>query len=98
MSEGDSIQLFLFVRGNAARSSDAIRVVRKTCDALHSGKPALHVIDVFQEPELVEKYHVVATPTLVTLTEGAERRLVGDVSEAQVRACLAAIGAGVHGV
>ena len=76
----DSLNLFLFVRGCGARSLDAIRAVRKVCvasDALH----ALRIIDVFNEPGLVAKYRVVATPTLVTIDGDQERRLVGNLSE-----------------
>ena len=75
----------LFVRGKGARSLEAIRAVRKACNEVHGGPHALKVIDVFREPELAERYRVVATPTLVTRRAGSEARLVGNVSDDSLR-------------
>jgi len=75
----------LFVRGQGARSLEAIRAVRKASDHTPGGPHHLKVIDVFQEPALAEKYRVVATPTLVTRLAGAEARLVGNVSDESLR-------------
>jgi circadian clock protein KaiB len=79
----EALDLLLFVRGNGARAVDAIRSVRKVCNATGGGPHSLRVIDVFNQPELVAKYRVIATPTLVTLGVH-ERRLVGDMSEQNV--------------
>ena len=85
----DPFQLVLFVRGNTLRSASAIHRVKGACDAYPHGAQALRIVDVFQEPQLVEQYKVVATPTLVTLGRRGERRFVGDVSERQVQECFA---------
>src|SRR5690606_14427966 len=87
----DPRQLLLFVRGDGARSVEAIRAVRRVCSAA-GGRRSLEVIDVFNEPALVEKYRVVATPTLVTLGGVRERRLVGIISEQNVQDHFAADG------
>lgn len=84
----DPLDLLLFVRGCGARSLDAIRAVRRACDAPGSAPHSLRIIDVFNEPALVARYRVVATPTLVTVGGSHERRLVGDVSEQSLRAHL----------
>ena len=75
----------LFVRGQGARSLEAIRAVRKACDAAPGGPIPLMVIDVFRSPDLAEKHRVVATPTLLTKHLGGEKRLVGDVCEGSLR-------------
>lgn len=75
----------LFVRGQGARSLEAIRAVRKASNEAPGGPPAFKVIDVFQEPELAEKHRVIATPTLVTRLAGSEARLVGNVSDESLR-------------
>jgi circadian clock protein KaiB len=75
----------LFVRGQGARSLEAIRAVCKASHETPGGPHILKVIDVFQEPELAEKYRVVATPTLVTRRAGLEARLVGNVSDESLR-------------
>ena len=75
----------LFVRGQGARSLEAIRAVRKASNEAAGGPHALTVIDVFREPGLAEKHRVVATPTLLTRLAGTEARLVGDVSDESLR-------------
>ena len=89
MLEEDPFQLMLFVRGNTARSASTIHRVRGACDTFPNGARALRIVDVFQEPQLVQKYRVVATPTLVTVGRRGERRFVGDVSEQDVQECFA---------
>lgn len=97
----DPLELLLFVQGCGARSLDAIRAVRRVCDAVGGAPLSLRIIDVFNEPALVAKYRVVATPTLVTLGGSHERRLVGELSELSVRAHFE-VGKGsnssVHGI
>jgi circadian clock protein KaiB len=85
MFGAESLNLLLFVRGNGARAVDAIRAVRKACDATDGGPHSLRVIDVFNQPDLVEKYRVIATPTLLTLGRRHERRLVGHMTEQNLR-------------
>jgi len=89
MLQGDPFALMLFVRGNTARSASTIHRVKGACGAHPDGPEALRIVDVFQEPRLVQKYRVVATPTLVTVGRRGERRFVGDVSERHVQECFA---------
>lgn len=79
----DSCRLLLFVRGQARPSQAAIRAVRRACSGAKA--PKLTVLDVFNEPAMVEKYRVIATPTLVAIEGAVEWRLVGEVSEQSVR-------------
>lgn len=86
MFEADALDLLLFVRGNGARAVDAIVAVRKACEGRLGGPHSLRVIDVFNQPELASKYRVIATPTLISSRGRRERRLVGHMSEQNVRA------------
>ena len=83
-AEAQVLSFLLFVRGNGARSLDAIRTVRRAC-AASVAAPSLTVIDVFTEPKMATKYRVIATPTLLTVGGPSERRLVGSMSEENVR-------------
>lgn len=85
MYGAEALRLLLFVRGNGARSVDAIRAVRHACDTTSGGPPSLKIIDVFMQPELAEKYRVIATPTLLTLGGSSERRIVGNMTEQALR-------------
>jgi circadian clock protein KaiB len=87
-AEAHVLSFLLFVRGTGARSLDAIRTVRRACAAnvaANAAAPSLTVIDVFTEPKMAEKYRVIATPTLLTVGGSSERRLVGSMSEENVR-------------
>ena len=85
MYGAEALSLLLFVRGNGARSMDAIRAVRHACEASSGSSPSLKIIDVFTQPELAEKYRVIATPTLLTLGGSSERRIVGNMTEQALR-------------
>ena len=65
--EGDEPKyvLRLYVAGNTARSARAIASIRRICDEELSGRFELEVIDVYQDPDSVQRDQVVATPTLV---------------------------------
>jgi hypothetical protein len=84
-------ELVLFVRGNAVRSVNAIRLVRQVASSRASTvSRALRVVDVFQQPGLAMQYGVIATPTLVRVGGGAARRVVGELSEQNVLDCFEA--------
>jgi circadian clock protein KaiB len=74
-------RLRLFVAGSTARSQRAIENLRQICDERLEGRLDLEVIDIYQQPELAEKYQVIAAPTLVKLLPLPIRRIVGDLTE-----------------
>lgn len=83
--EPDAAGWLLFVRGQGARSLEAIRAAHRASTQAPGGPHSLTVIDVFREPALAAKHRVVATPTLLTRRAGTEARLVGDVCDESVR-------------
>ncbi len=74
-------RLRLIVAGRTQRSQLAIQNLRRICDDHLSGQVDLEVIDIYQQPELAEKYQVVAVPTLIKLLPLPIRRMIGDISE-----------------
>jgi circadian clock protein KaiB len=74
-------RLRLVVAGRTRRSQRAIENLRTICEEHLSGQVDLEVIDIYQQPELAEKYHVIAAPTLVKLLPLPIRRVIGDLSE-----------------
>ena len=73
--------LRLFVAGNTVRSQRAIENLRIIVRDYLSGLVDLEVIDLYQQPELAERYQVVAAPTLVKLQPLPVRRIIGDLSQ-----------------
>lgn len=72
--------LRLFVAGTTANSLRAIGNLRRICDAHLAGQVDLAIIDIYQQPELVSQYQVVAAPTLVRVLPPPLRRIIGDLS------------------
>lgn len=72
--------LRLFVAGTTANSLRAIGNLRRICDAHLAGQVDLAIIDIYQQPELVSQYQVVAAPTLVRVLPLPLRRIIGDLS------------------
>jgi circadian clock protein KaiB len=74
-------RLRLIVAGSTDRSRRAIENLRKVCNEHLDKQVDLEVIDIFQQPELAEKYQVVAAPTLVKLLPPPIKRIIGDLSQ-----------------
>jgi len=68
------------VAGTTLRSQCAIANLRHICDQHLSQGADLEVVDIYQQPQLAERYQVVAAPTLVKLAPLPVRRIVGDLS------------------
>lgn len=88
--EGGRYELRLYVGGNNARSLAAIGNIKVILEAYVPGRYDLEVVDLFQNPELRERDHVVAVPTLVKCAPGRARRIIGDLSD--TRRVLADLG------
>ncbi|HEX6212659.1 MAG TPA: circadian clock KaiB family protein [Methylomirabilota bacterium] len=73
-------QLHLFVTGASPRSLAAVAGVKALCEELLPGRYDLVVTDVYQEPELARRQHLVVTPTFVKHAPPPVRSLVGDVT------------------
>lgn len=78
-----SHRLRLFIAGSTTRSRQAIENLRRICAEQLDGKVDLEVIDIYQQPELAERYQVIAAPTLVKLLPLPVRRIIGDLSETE---------------
>ncbi len=75
--------LKLYVSGASSRSSKAIENIRNFCEEHLRGRYELEVIDIYQQPKLLEKDQVVAAPTLVKQLPPPLRKLIGDMSSAE---------------
>ncbi len=73
--------LRLYISGMTSRSLEAIENLRKICDEHLSECYDLEVIDVGQQPELVTREDIIATPTLVKELPMPIRKIIGDLSD-----------------
>jgi circadian clock protein KaiB len=76
-------KLTLYVNGDSVLSRRAIVNLRRIiADYLASGQ-SLDIVDVTREPERAENARILATPTLVSNSHTSERRVTGDLSDAE---------------
>jgi circadian clock protein KaiB len=73
------MEIVLFVNG--ARSALGERAVAHLGRALDGSDVRVQVIDVSADPDAAERARVLATPTLISVRDGRETRLVGDLSD-----------------
>lgn len=73
--------LRLFVSGATLRSVRAIDNLRRLLERELPGDYELEVIDLYQNPQAARDHQVVAAPTLVKLSPGPVRRIIGDLSD-----------------
>ena len=74
-------QLRLYVAGTNLNSFNAIQNVRQLCGNVLSGKVSLEVIDLYQQPLLAKRDHVIAVPTLIKILPRPRRIFIGDLSD-----------------
>jgi len=80
VNEKEQFVLRLYVTGMTPRSTRAIHSVRTVCDEYLSGRYALEIIDVYQQPARIRDEQIVATPTLVRQGPAPMRRMIGDMT------------------
>ena len=86
----ESYRFVLFVAGMTTRVERAVDNLRHACDARLPGAYELEVVDVLEHPEVAEAEKVLATPTLIKRAPEPQRRIMGDVADAE--RALAALG------
>jgi len=80
--------LRLFVTGMTPRSTRAIRAVRTLCERRLKDHFELEIVDVYQQPQMIQGEQVFATPTLIKYQPAPLRRIIGDMSDIN-RLCFA---------
>ena len=73
--------LRLFITGMTPRSTRAIRAVRAICERRLKDRFELEIIDVYQQPQLIQGEQIFATPTLVKYQPAPMRRIIGDMTD-----------------
>ena len=75
-------KLTLYVNGDSTLSRRALANIRRIIAESLSDTCLLEVVDVTQSPERADEARILATPTLVRLTPTPERRVTGDLADA----------------
>ena len=73
--------LRLFVSGFTPRSQRAIDNLKTLCEHHLAGRYRIEVVDLYKSPALAHAEQIVATPTLLRIKPGPQRRVIGDLSQ-----------------
>jgi circadian clock protein KaiB len=94
--ENSRYVLRLFVTGMTPRSTRAIRAVRALCESRLKDRFELEIVDVYQQPQMIQGEQVFATPTLIKYQPAPMRRIIGDMTDTH-RLC-SGLGLGNEGM
>lgn len=72
----------LFVAGDAPNSARALSNLRSLCELRVPNRYTIVVIDVFEDPGRALAENILLTPTVLRISPGPERRIVGTLSHA----------------
>lgn len=75
--------LKLYITGRTSRSQEAVQNLRSIYKSINDPQFDIVVIDVLENPEQAEEDKILATPTLVYLTENSSNRIIGDISNSK---------------
>jgi circadian clock protein KaiB len=73
--------LKLCISGMTPRSRQALMNLKHICEQYLTGQYQLEVIDLYQQPELAARHHIIATPTLLKNLPPPLRQMFGDLSD-----------------
>ncbi len=71
----------LYVADRTPKSVRAIQQLQQLCNDYLEGRYDLEVIDIYQQPERLEKDQIFATPTLIKELPPPLQRLIGDMTD-----------------
>ena len=80
-SEDSLYSLRLFVTGTSPVSVRAISNIKSICERYLKNRYDLEIIDIYQQPLLVNEENITAVPMLIKKFPLPRKRLVGDMSD-----------------
>jgi len=72
--------LRLYVAGNTARGSAALRNLEEFCEEHLRGRYKIEVVDLLEHPQLARGDQIFALPTLVRRLPPPMKKIIGDLS------------------
>ena len=78
--EAPHYEFCLYVSGATPNSTRALRNIKEICEQYLAGRYVLHIVDMYQQPELAQQEQIIAAPTLVRRQPLPRRQLVGDLA------------------
>lgn len=78
----------LYITGRTARSQKAITDLKSFLESAFMNNHSLEIVDILENPDLGQKYNIIATPTAVKAHPPPLRKVIGDFSnKGELAAC-----------
>jgi circadian clock protein KaiB len=81
LARGLRYELYLYVAGTTSHSVRAIRALKDICVTSFGDRCELHIVDIYESPELAREAQIIAVPALVRKAPSPVRKLVGDLAD-----------------
>ena len=82
-SDGEVLELRLYVAGQTRKSVAALTNLRRICEEHLAGRYRVEVIDLMENPQQAQHDQILAIPTLVRRLPQPIRRIIGDLSDSE---------------
>jgi circadian clock protein KaiB len=73
--------LRLYVVGLTPKSQRAIQTIKNLCDLHLKDRYELEIVDIYQQPELLQQEQIIVAPTLIKKLPLPLRRIIGDMAD-----------------
>jgi circadian clock protein KaiB len=73
--------LRLYVVGLTPKSQRAIKTIQNLCELHLKGRYELEIVDIYQQPELLQQEQIIVAPTLIKKLPLPLRRIIGDMAD-----------------
>jgi circadian clock protein KaiB len=83
MSKPADYKFRIYITGNSPNSAQAVVNLQAICDEHLRARHQIEIVDVLLEPKRALADGILLTPTLVKLSPGPVRKIVGTLSQLQ---------------
>ncbi|MET7028502.1 circadian clock KaiB family protein [Sediminicola luteus] len=80
----EKLILQLYVSGMSSKSMQAIKNIKLLCGELLESDFNLEIIDIYKNPELAAKHHIVFSPSLIKHQPLPKKILIGTLSDREM--------------
>lgn len=84
MNRRSTFKFLLYIAGDAPNSTLALANLNALCLAHLPGQYEIEIVDVFKEPKRALADSILMTPTLIKVTPGPIRKIIGTLTQQSI--------------
>jgi circadian clock protein KaiB len=79
--DAEKHKFILFVSGMSVKSGHAIENLKKICEKHLANSFEIEIVDISRDKEKAVAHQIIAIPTLIRITPGPSKMILGDLSD-----------------